>query len=311
MVELQARPWHERDLALMTIHPIDLRFRNTPGLIAAWLLKGESECALIETGPGSCHEALVEGLAAHNVAPSDVKQVLVTHIHLDHAGGAGWWARQGAQVFVHTRGAAHLIDPSKLIDSATRIYGDEMDTLWGAMLPAPAERVTALHDGDEVFVDGRKIIAWDTPGHARHHHAFVMDDVCFTGDVAGVRLMGCNYLSVAAAPPQFEPEPYVQSVERLLAANFSRLYLTHFGEVADVRSHLEAYRQRIREVHSQVADWVREGTPSYEVAERYTSVEHDRAMVLGVSEEDWSRYQLANGSMMCASGVELFVKKHG
>ncbi len=181
----------------------------------------------------------------------------------------------------------------------------------GQFLSNILSSLSILRDGEDWVVGDTRLTAWDTPGHARHHHAFVMDDVCFTGDVAGVRLMGCNYLSVAAAPPQFEPEPYVQSVERLLAANFSRLYLTHFGEVADVRSHLEAYRQRIREVHSHVADWVREGTPSYEVAERYTSVEHDRAMVLGVSEEDWSRYQLANGSVMCASGVELFVKKHG
>ncbi|MBL9143389.1 MAG: MBL fold metallo-hydrolase, partial [Verrucomicrobiaceae bacterium] len=128
----------------MTIHPIDLRFRNTPGLIAAWLLKGATECALIETGPGSCHAALVNGLAAHGVTPADVHKVLVTHIHLDHAGGAGWWSQQGSQVFVHSRGAPHLIDPSKLIDSATRIYGDQMEILWGSMLPAPADRVTVL-----------------------------------------------------------------------------------------------------------------------------------------------------------------------
>jgi glyoxylase-like metal-dependent hydrolase (beta-lactamase superfamily II) len=295
----------------MTIHPIDLHFRNTPGLIAAWLLKGENECALIETGPGSCHTALVDGLRAHGVSPSDVRQVLVTHIHLDHAGGAGWWAQQGAQVYVHSRGAAHLIDPSKLIDSATRIYGDQMDTLWGSMLPAPADRVTVLNDGDEVAFEGQRIIAWDTPGHARHHHVFVLDDVCFTGDVAGVRLEGSNYISVAAAPPQFEPVPYVQSVERLMSGNFQKLYLTHFGEVSDARDHLEQYRQRIRDVHAQVAEWVSDDKSSDEVATRYSSNEHNKALAQGVSEVDWQRYELANGSAMCASGVELYVKKHG
>lgn len=295
----------------MTIHPIDLHFRNTPGLIAAWLLKGANECALIETGPGSCHTALVDGLRAHGVSPSDVRQVLVTHIHLDHAGGAGWWAQQGAQVYVHSRGAAHLIDPSKLIDSATRIYGDQMDTLWGSMLPAPADRVTALNDGDEVAFEGQRIFAWDTPGHARHHHAFVLDDVCFTGDVAGVRLAGCNYISVAAAPPQFEPVPYVQSVERLMSGNFQKLYLTHFGEVSDVRDHLEQYRQRIRDVHEQVAEWVSDDKSSDEIATRYSSNEHDKALAQGVSDVDWHRYELANGSAMCASGVELYVRKHG
>lgn len=298
-------------LIMMTIHPLDLHFQNTPGLIAAWLLKGESECALIETGPGSCQEALVSGLRDHGVTPADVRKVLVTHIHLDHAGGAGWWAQQGAQVFVHSRGAAHLIDPSKLIESATRIYGDQMEVLWGAMLPAPAERVTSLQEGDRIPFDGQQIIAWDTPGHARHHHAFVLDDVCFTGDVAGVRLSGCDYLSVAAAPPQFEPEPYMQSVERLMAGNFRQLCLTHFGEVADVREHLERYRQRICEVRAQVAGWVAEDLPSDEIASRYSSIEHERALARGVSEGDWRRYELANGTAMCASGVELFVKKHG
>lgn len=298
-------------LIMMTIHPLDLRFQNTPGLIAAWLLKGATECALIETGPGACHAALVDGLAAHGVTPAEVRKVLVTHIHLDHAGGAGWWAQQGAQVFVHSRGAPHLIDPSKLIDSATRIYGDQMEMLWGAMLPAPADRVTVLHDGDCLPFDGRQIIVWDTPGHARHHHVFVLDDVCFTGDVAGVRLEGCDYISVAAAPPQFEPEAYVQSVERLMSGNFQRLCLTHFGEVRNVKSHLERYRERIREVHAQVADWSAAGASSEEVAMRYSSIEHERARVAGVSEADWTRYELANGSAMCAAGVELCVKKHG
>lgn len=301
----------DSDLFAMTIHPIDLHFQNTPGLIAAWLLKGAHECALIETGPGSCHAALVEGLRAHGVSPPDVRQVLVTHIHLDHAGGAAWWAQQGAQVYVHPRGAAHLIDPSKLIDSATRIYGDQMDTLWGPMLPAPAERVTVLNDGDAIPFDGRQIVAWDTPGHARHHHAFVLDDVCFTGDVAGVRLAGCDYISVAAAPPQFEPEPYVQSVERLLTGNFQKLCLTHFGEVADVREHLESYRQRIRDVHAQVAAWVGDGKSSDEVAMLYSSSEQGKALECGISPTDWRRYEMANGSAMCASGVELYVKKHG
>ncbi len=293
----------------MPIHTIDLYFQGTPGLIAAHLIESAGTLALVETGPGSCHAALIEGLGKLGVVPADVRHVFITHIHLDHAGGAGWWAQQGAQVYVHGRGAAHLIDPTKLIDSATRIYGTEMDRLWGAILPAPAERVTVLADGDAVSVGDEKVVAWDTPGHARHHLAFGMGDACFTGDVAGVRLAGCDYLSVAAAPPQFEPGPYVASVDRLLSLGYERLYLAHFGKVENVPEHLQRYRQRIIDVHECVANWWREGLPSEQIAQSYMAAEKAIAMGCGVSESDWQRYELANGSAMCASGIELYCRK--
>ncbi len=290
----------------MTIHPIDLQFQGSPGIIAAHVLQSGDELALIETGPGSCQAALLEGLQKLGFGVKDIRKVLVTHIHLDHAGGVGWWAQQGAQVYVHGKGAQHVIDPAKLIDSASRIYGDRMDSLWGPILPAPAERVTILADGDIVRVGEVEIKAWDTPGHARHHHAFVAGDVCFTGDVAGVRLEGCDYLSVASAPPQFEPVPYVASVDRLLAAQFRKLYLTHFGEVNDPAEHLTRYRQRIIDVHERIAAWVSEGLTSEQIAMRYTSSERKTA---ALSETVWQRYQRANNTIMCASGIELFVVK--
>lgn len=290
----------------MTIHTIDLCFQNTPGIIAAHLLRKGDALALVETGPGSCRAALLEGLKSLGVEPGDIGSVFVTHVHLDHAGGAGWWARQGAQLHVHGKAAQHIMDPSKLIESATRIYGDRMDALWGPILPAPAERVTILRDGETVRVGGMEIAAWDTPGHARHHHAFVAGDVCFTGDTAGVRLQGCDYLSVAAAPPQFEFKPYLASLDRLLAARFRKIYLAHFGEVSDPQSHLERYRRRIEEVHGRVSQWMGEGVAGDDLARRYTASEQ---AIAGLSDADWSRYELANGTAMCAAGIELSVAK--
>ena len=290
----------------MTVHTIDLHFQNTPGIIAGYLLESGGTLALIETGPGSCHAALLQGLKTLGVAATDIHRVFLTHIHLDHAGGAGWWAQQGAQVYVHGKGAPHVIDPGKLIDSATRIYGDRMESLWGPILPAPAERVTVLQDGDKVTLGNVQIEAWDTPGHARHHLAYVVGDVCFSGDVAGVRLQGCDYLSVAAAPPQFESVPYIASVERLLSGDFSKLYLAHFGEVTDPHAHLQHYRQRISEVHQQIASWMSEGSTGETLAHRYTASEQSAA---ALNESDWNRYELANGTAMCASGIELFVTK--
>ena len=293
----------------MRIHTLDLQFQSTPGLIASYVIESRSELALVETGPGSTLETLRAGLQQLGLDEKKVRHVFVTHIHLDHAGAAGWWAQQGAQVYCHANAARHLIDPSKLIASARMIYQERMDSLWGEMLPAPAERVTILNDGDSIRVGEVEVTAWDTPGHARHHLAFVVGSACFTGDVAGMRLQGTRYLSVTAAPPQFEPLPYVASVDRLVAAGFERLYLTHFGEVADVANHLTRYCQRILEVHEAVKADLEAGLGEAAVRERYTCREHELATLSGITEADWQRLEMSNSTSMCADGVRLCVEK--
>ena len=293
----------------MRIHTLDLRFQSIPGLIASYLIESGGEYALIETGPGSTLETLRAAIRVVGVDESAIKKVFVTHIHLDHAGAAGWFAQQGATVYCHPNATRHLIDPSKLIDSARMVYGDQMDSLWGEMLTAPAERVIALQDNERVKLGDIEIIAWDTPGHARHHHAFVIGDECFTGDVAGMRLEGSHYLSVTAAPPQFDPIAYVQSVDRLIAANFKTLYLTHFGSVSDAEWHLANYRQRVIDVHERVAAGFREGISVEENRRLYAAAEHQIAKQAGVSEELWLKGEGANVTAMCADGVRLFCEK--
>ena len=293
----------------MRIHTLDLQFQSTPGLIASYVIESRGELALVETGPGSTLETLRAGLQQLGLDEKKVRHVFVTHIHLDHAGAAGWWAQQGAQVYCHANAARHLIDPSKLIASARMIYQERMDGLWGEMLPAPAERVTILNDGDSIRVGEVEVTAWDTPGHARHHLAFVVGSACFTGDVAGMRLQGTRYLSVTAAPPQFEPLPYVASVDRLVAAGLERLFLTHFGEVANVADHLARYRQRILEVHEAVKADLEAGLGEAAVRERYTCREHELATLSGITEADWQRLEMSNSTSMCADGVRLCVEK--
>ena len=293
----------------MHVHTLDLLFQGVPGLIAAFLVKSGGEYALIETGPGSTLETLRAAIRAVGVDEAAIKKVFVTHIHLDHAGAAGWFARHGATVYCHPNAARHLIDPSKLIDSARMVYGALMDTLWGDMMPAPAERVVALQDNERVPLGEIEIIAWDTPGHARHHHAFVIGDVCFAGDVAGMRLEHSRYLSVTAAPPQFDPIAYVKSLDRLLAANFKTLYLTHFGSVEDVAWHLATYRQRVTQVYERVSTGYREGISVEENRQRYAAAEHQIAMAAGVSEDLWRKGEDANVTSMCADGVRLFCEK--
>lgn len=293
----------------MRVHTLDLLFQDTPGLIAAYVIESGGELALIETGPGSTLETLRAGIRGLGLDEKNVRHVFVTHIHLDHAGAAGWWARQGAQVYCHAQAARHLIDPSKLIASAQMIYQDRMDSLWGAMLPAPADKVTVLNDDDRVRVGEVEVTAWDTPGHARHHLAFIIGKACFTGDVAGMRLQGTRYLSVTAAPPQFEPVPYVASVDRLLAAGLEKLYLTHFSEVTDVVDHLSRYRQRIQDVYEAVKADHAAGADETEIRRRYTTREHALATSLGITDADWQRLEAGNNTIMCADGVRLCVEK--
>jgi glyoxylase-like metal-dependent hydrolase (beta-lactamase superfamily II) len=293
----------------MTVHTIDLRFQGVPGIIAAYLVECGGDLALIETGPGSTLPALLSGIAALGFAPAQVRQVFVTHIHLDHAGAAGWWARQGARVYCHPNAQRHLVDPAKLIDSARQVYGAAMDTLWGEMLPAPAANVTALQDGGAVPFGGCEVKAWDTPGHARHHHAYSIGDTCFTGDTAGLRLEQASYISVTAAPPQFDPVAYQASIDRLSAAHFQKLYLTHFGEITDVQQHLERYKTRIQEVHTKVREWVSQGRTADEVRVLYGESERALASDAGVAEDLWEKYQLGNATAMCADGIRICVEK--
>jgi glyoxylase-like metal-dependent hydrolase (beta-lactamase superfamily II) len=267
------------------------------------------ELALIETGPGSTLDTLRQGIHHLGFSPEAINHVFVTHIHLDHAGAAGWWAQHGAQIYCHPNAARHLIDPAKLIESARMVYGASMERLWGEMLPAPPEQVTILQDGESAEVGGFKIQAWDTPGHARHHHAFSIDDICFTGDVAGLRLEYSPYTSVTAAPPQFDPVAYIASVDRLKAANFSKLYLTHFGEIADAAEHLSDYRQRIEEVYNNVRSWVTSGCDEAEIRQRYRDAEHQAAARASMCDALWQRYEAGNSTAMSADGVRLYVEK--
>ena len=221
---------------------LDLGFQERAGVVAAYLLAGDDQLALIETGPSSCLGNLRAAVAqtGHNLA--DLTHALVTHIHLDHAGAAGPLARDipELQVSVHPFGAPHMIDPSKLVSSAARIYGDQMAPRWGEFAPIAEPQVHALLDGEVIKVAGRRLLAAFTPGHAHHHVAYIdlAARLGFTGDVGGVRMQGTHYVAPPTPPPDLDRELWWQSIELLQGFNLDRLYLTHFGEFRDVDRHL-------------------------------------------------------------------------
>ncbi len=291
------------------IHPLDLRFQNSPEAIAAYLVIGPGGPVLVETGPGSTRSTLERELARLGVTPAEVRDVLVTHIHLDHAGASGWWAQQGARIHVHHVGAPHLVDPSKLLASAQRIYGEMMQPLWGEFLPVPAEQVHALNDGDLVEAGGVKFTALDTPGHARHHMVYRLDDVAFTGDLAGIRLSGRPYVRMPTPPPEFELEAWQASLARVRALKFARLYLTHFGAVDDAEAHWAKVEALLTEVVERVREVLASGAQREAVVARLTEWEESRQRADGLDAEARARYAGVGPVGMSVDGVIRYWKK--
>lgn len=228
---------------------IDLDFQGRPGVIGSYLLEDAGESALIEIGPGSTLDALVAGLQEAGVAPEDISKILVTHIHLDHAGAAGSFIRRfpQAQLYVHQNGASHMVNPEKLLASATRIYGDMMGSLWGEFLPVPEENLHVITDGETITVGNRALTEYFTPGHASHHVVYHDPNRghVFTGDVAAVRLQGYSYVRPPTPPPDLDLEAWGESIERIRHLQPTSLNLTHFGPFTDIDRHLQEASSRL------------------------------------------------------------------
>jgi glyoxylase-like metal-dependent hydrolase (beta-lactamase superfamily II) len=233
---------------------IDLHFQGVPRVIAAYVLPTDDGVALVEVGPSTTLPRLRAGLEVLGHALHDVRHVLVTHIHLDHAGAAGLvlQAAPDARMYVHEIGAPHVIDPTNLVRSATRIYGDEMETLWGDIVPVSEERVTTVSDGDVLDLGGRELRVVYTPGHASHHVALYdrANDALFTGDVAGIRIPPATNAFPPTPPPDIDIPRWHASIDAIRQMAPQRLWLTHFGEVSEVEAHLSA-------IDAHLDDWLR------------------------------------------------------
>jgi glyoxylase-like metal-dependent hydrolase (beta-lactamase superfamily II) len=222
-------------------HLIDVRQRGRERVIGAWDLGG----AVVDPGPESRIETLLEGLS------EEPRALLLTHVHLDHAGATGALVERfpGLEVWVHVKGAPHLIDPERLLRSAERIYGDQMEPLWGRVVPVPERNVRVLEGGESISVDGRRLDVEYTPGHASHHVVYFdrTDGTAYVGDVAGVRIPPSNFVRPPTPPPDIDVEAWERSIDLVAARAPSRLALTHFGAVDEPGPHLEQTRMRLRE----------------------------------------------------------------
>jgi glyoxylase-like metal-dependent hydrolase (beta-lactamase superfamily II) len=238
----------QQDSQPARIITIDDKHLGNPQVIATYLLLGD-EPALVDPGPTATLPNLEAGLATQGLQLSDIRTILLTHIHLDHAGATGTIVARHphVRVYVHERGAGHIIDPSRLLNSAGQLYGSMMDTLWGDILPVRADAITTLQGGETLAVGRRTVRVFDAPGHAKHHVIYLDEESggAFVGDNGGVRLPGLHFTRPATPPPDVDLDAWERTLDLLEELRPDWLLLTHFGAYPDVLHHLRDYRERL------------------------------------------------------------------
>jgi len=285
---------------------IDLHHADVPEAIASYLLPlAGGAFALFDPGPGSTLPRLEAGVAKAGFELAGLTHVLVSHVHLDHAGAAGALARRtGATVACHPRAAPHLADPTRLMASARRVYGARLDELWGPMEAVPEAQLRVLEDGDELDLGPQRVRAIAAPGHANHQHAYLLDDGrLFPGDAAAIRLPGQRALMPATAPPEIDLEAWNGTLDALEAAAPTQLLLPHFGPKDDVADHLERLRAALPAWAQVVREGLALGEAERPLADRLEGYLRAELAAEGVLAEGADRAIRAAGPMMCAIGL--------
>ncbi len=290
------------------IHILDLKFKGLPHVIAAFLVETSAGPVLVETGPYSTFNKLVSEVNRVGYAIDDIQHVLLSHIHFDHAGASWALAERGAKIFLHPFGQKHMADPSKLVKSATRIYGDEMDKLWGTMKPIPDDKLITCDHEDEVVIGDQIFTAWHTPGHARHHIAWQLDKVLFAGDVGGVKIEDALIVP-PCPPPDINLEDWNNSIDLIRKLPVDILYLTHFGPIKDKESHLN----QLEHILNDWAQWMKPYAESKTALDGVTPLFEEyvagQLKEFGLSGQAIDQYEAANPSWMSVSGLMRYWAK--
>jgi glyoxylase-like metal-dependent hydrolase (beta-lactamase superfamily II) len=294
------------------IEAIDANMFGRTGLTSTYLVRA-AEPAIVETGPTTSVQAVREGLTALGIGPDDLAHIVVTHVHLDHAGGAGALAPHfpGATVWVHERGAPHLADPERLVSSAARIYGeDRLLQLFGPVEPVPGDRLRAVGDGDRISLGDRALAVVYTPGHAGHHVALVDDRTraTFVGDAMGVFLPDVRVLRPATPPPEFDLELAVESIERIRGLQPSAILFSHFGPAREVGELCDLAIDRLRRWTAVVETALRDTDDVTEVVRRLQA-DTEGVDVGPGAEEDRVRYEFLSSYQMNANGLIRYLTR--
>lgn len=294
------------------LHTLDLNFLEKPGVIASCLLEGPSGGALVDPGPASTLDGLRRALREAGTGVEDLDAILITHIHLDHSGATGVLVRENPRlrVYVHECGAPHVIDPTRLIRSASQLYGEAMDRLWGEIVPVPASNVHVLTGGEHVLAGGRPIEVAYTPGHAWHHVSYYDSaaGVAFVGDTGGIRVGNSTHLVPPTPPPDIDLDAWVQSLARIQAWQPETLFVTHFGPVPGAAGALRALEERLGVNAALVRETLeQEGSDADRIARFRSTVGGE--LRRHMSEEEAARYELAVSLEHCWLGLARYWRR--
>lgn len=294
---------------------ISLPFQDEEEIIGSYLLAGKDELVLIDPGPSSTLDALLERMRFTGFDPQDLTHILVTHVHLDHAGAVGSLARRvpKARVSVHKLGAPHLLDTSKLVASAKRIYGEKMQPLWGTIEPVPEEQLNVLEGNEILNLADRRLEVHYAPGHAIHHVIFfdAHSGELFAGDVAGVRLQGNDFVRPPTPPPDLDLEAWSASLDLLKRLRPDVLYIAHYGAVRNMLSHISSLRERLYGWGDFVLHAMNEGKSEEEIIAMLIKQANPELERVSRTFRDVVRYDIATNYPMTVQGyMRYWRKKH-
>ena len=291
---------------------IDVEHLGNAQVIASCLLTGNGGAALVDPGPASALPTLKKKLAQHGLSVANLNALLLTHVHLDHAGATGLLVAENPRlrVYVHERGAPHMADPAKLLDSARRLYGAEMDRLWGEVRAVPVENLHALTGGEQIRAGGRSFEVAYTPGHASHHVTYFddSDGIAFVGDTAGIRIANRAYIVAPTPPPDIDVELWGRSLDAILARKPARFFLTHFGVAEHVAEHVAELRERLAHWARLVRETLQSGEDDATCANKFAT-QVLAEMRQHLPEQDAERYAEGAGLDLCWMGLARYWRK--
>ena len=298
---------------MRSIYPLDTNWTGRPRSIAACLLENHGHAALIDPGPSSTLDTLHLRLRDHGLAVADLDTILLTHIHLDHAGATGSLVLENPRlaVYVHRNGAAHMADPAKLLASASQLYRNNMQPLFGNFLAVPRENLRILDGGETLALGARKLEVVYTPGHASHHVSYfdASEGVAFVGDTTGVKIEGSGFVLPVTPPPDIDLEAWETSLAAITARRPERLFLTHFGFSDDVAGHLGEFRERLHRWARLIADLIRSGKQDSAALAAFIATARTE-IEKALPDEEAAHYVFNGGLELSWLGLARYWRKH-
>ena len=291
---------------------LDTNWVGHPHSVAAALLESDGHRAIIDPGPASTFPTLRERLQSRGLSVAQLNAILLTHIHLDHAGATGSLVRENPRlaVYVHELGAPHMIDPAKLLASAARLWPDTLHQLFGETLPVPQENIRILEGGETLTLGARKIDVLYTPGHASHHVSYLDagEGIAFVGDTTGIRIDNRAFILPATPPPDISLEIWEDSFAAILSRRPSRLFLTHYGYAEDPAAHIAEFRRRLHH-WAELAAEILQSSSSESAAKESFAARARAEMVERLGSAEAEHYAFTAGLDLSFLGLSRYLRK--